>query len=402
MSKSTPSSIAPGSLRSYSAAALAGIVLCIYLAVWARRYGLDLRVYRESATAWVDGRNPYLMTFTKSKLAFTYPPFALLVLDSLTWISFTVTQWTLWVVSVIAATASVVLILKDRGFVGRAPLWFGAFAWACVSMIVLEPARSGMNYGQIEFVLMILVVADLLVVPSSFRGIAIGIAAAIKLTPLIFILVLIVRRDWRSVARAAMSFVVCTGFTWLLWPGLSHAYWNNDVIHPARVGTVTYGGNQSWYAIFHRPPFPATGSTQAWLTLSLATVVVGAFVTWRCVSSGRESFAIISVALAGLLISPISWTHHWIWVLLIPPMLVGPRRYETKRVVRMMLWVLVALTIAGPYWWFSTGAAGDALDALLPVWTFAMLVVWGTAELMEWRWSLRQSEVRVSEKATVP
>src|ERR1019366_3357682 len=115
MSKSTPSSIAPGSLRSYSAAALAGIVLCIYLAVWARRYGLDLRVYRESATAWVDGRNPYLMTFTKSKLAFTYPPFALLVLDSLTWISFTVTQWTLWVVSVIAATASVVLILKDRG-----------------------------------------------------------------------------------------------------------------------------------------------------------------------------------------------------------------------------------------------------------------------------------------------
>jgi alpha-1,2-mannosyltransferase len=259
-----------------------------------------------------------------------------------------------------------------------------------------------MNYGQIEFVLMILVVADLLVAPSSIRGIAVGIAAAIKLTPLIFIFVLIVRRDWRSVTRAAISFVVWTGFTWFLWPGLSHAYWDQDVIHPARVGTVTYGGNQSWYAIFYRPPFPATGSAQAWLALSLATVIVGTFVAWRCVNSGRQSFAIISVALAGLLISPISWTHHWIWVLLVPPMLVGPRRHETKTVVRMMLWGLVALTIAGPYWWFSTGAAADALDALLPVWTFTTLVVWSTVEMMEWRRRPRHSEQPVSEEATIP
>ncbi len=105
-------------------------------------------------------------------------------------------------------------------------------------MIVLEPARSGVDYGQIEFVLMFLVVADILVVPSFFRGIAIGVAAAIKLTPLFFVVILAVRRDWRSVSRVALSFVTCTGLAWLLWPGLSREYWYQDVIHPARVGAV--------------------------------------------------------------------------------------------------------------------------------------------------------------------
>ena len=386
----------------YCAAAVAGIALFAYLVVWGRRYGLDLRVYRQSAHAWLEGHNPYLFTFTRSQLAYTYPPFALLVLTPLTWASFVVTQWLMWVVSVLAATSAVVFILKDRGFVGRAPLWFGSFAWACASMIVLEPARSSVDYGQIEFVLMFLVVADVLVVPSSYRGIGIGIAAAIKLTPLIFVLVLLVRRDWKSVVRAVSSFMVWTVSTWLLWPELSRVYWDHDVIHPARVGTVTNGSNQSWYAVLHRPPFPETGSAPAWLVLSLASVLVGTFVAWRCVTTDRQSFAIISVALAGLLISPISWTHHWIWILLIPPMLVGPRRHETTLVIRIMLWALVALMVVGPYWWFSTGVPADVLEALVPIWTFALLVVWSAVEFTGWRRGPCHSEHLATHQRTVP
>ena len=119
-------------------------------------------VYRDSATTFIDGRNPYLLTFTKSRLDFTYPPFALVVLSPLTWASFAVTQWLLWGVSIAATTGAVAIVLMDRGYAGRASLWCGSFAWACASMIVLEPARSGVNYGQIEFVLMFLVVVDLL------------------------------------------------------------------------------------------------------------------------------------------------------------------------------------------------------------------------------------------------
>jgi alpha-1,2-mannosyltransferase len=252
-------------------------------------------------------------------------------------------------------------------------------------MILLEPARSGVNYGQIEFVLMFMVVADILVVPPPFRGIAIGIAAAIKLTPLIFVLALFVRRDWWSVARAALCFVACSGMAWLLWPDLSRTYWDHDVIHPGRVGTVAYGGNQSWYAIFHRPPFPAAGSAPAWLALSLVTALLGILIARRCVTSERQSFAVLAIALVGLLISPISWTHHWIWVLLIPPMLIGPRRHETEPVIRMMLWGLVAVTVVAPYWWVSNGWAGDVLEAVLPMWTFATLLVWCGVECRDWK-----------------
>ena len=389
-----------GFLRTYGAAVLAGGALCIYLAVWAHKYGLDLRVYRDSATTFIDGHNPYLLTFTKSRLDFTYPPFALVVLSPLTWASFAVTQWLLWGVSIAATTGAVAIVLMDRGYAGRASLWCGSFAWACASMIVLEPARSGVNYGQIEFVLMFLVVADLLVMPPPFRGIVIGIAAAIKLTPLIFVVVLFVRRDWWSVVRAALSFVICTGLVWLLWPNLSRTYWRRDVIHPGRTGNVAYGGNQSWYAVLHRPPFPTTGSALVWLALSLVTVLVGIFIAWRCVNAERQSLAILAVALVGLQISPISWTHHWIWVLLIPPMLIGPRRWETERVIRLMLWGIVALTVVAPYWWFSTGWAGDALEAVLPVWTFATLLVWGVAEYMGWKRHFIRSESPIIDKAT--
>ena len=382
-------------------AVVAGIALCTYLAVWARKYGLDLRVYRDSATTFVQGRNPYLLTFTHSRLAFTYPPFALAVLSSLTWASFGLTQWLLWAVSLTATTATVAIVLMDRGYASRASLWCGSFAWACVSMIVLEPARSGVNYGQIEFVLMFLVVVDVLVVPSPFRGIAIGVAAAIKLTPLIFIVLFFVRRDWWSAAKVVISFGACTGLAWLIWPDLSRTYWHHDVVHPGRVGTVSYGGNQSWYAIFHRTPFPSTGSALAWLALSLVTALVGVFVAWSCVTTDRRSFAVIAIAMVGLLISPISWTHHWIWVLLIPPLLIGPRRHETVLVIRTMLWAIVALTIMAPYWWFSTGWPADACEAVLPLWTFATLLAWCRVEYVGKSRTCRQSRGRVVEWTTV-
>jgi len=73
-----------------------------------------------------------------------------------------------------------------------------------------------------------------------------------------------------------------------------------------------------------------------------------------------------------------------VWVLLLPPMLVGSRRHETGFFVRMMLWGIVALTAAAPYWWISSGWAGDAVQAILPVWTFATLVLWCGTEYVSW------------------
>ncbi|MGA2835300.1 MAG: glycosyltransferase 87 family protein [Acidimicrobiales bacterium] len=383
------------------AAVVAGIALCSYFFVVARTYGLDLHVYLDSAAAFRDGRNPYLLTFTRSHLPFTYPPFALVVLSSLAWAPFVVAHWFLFLASIAVTTAAIEMVLVDRGCTRRASLWCGSFVWACASMLVLEPARSCVDYGQIEFVLMFLVVADILAVPSRFRGILIGVAAAIKLTPLIFVVLLVVRRDWASVVRAGLSFVALTGMSWLLWPGLSRMFWQSDVNSPARVGPIAFASNQSWYAVVHRSPFPSSGSTPAWLALSAVTALVGTFIAWRCVTTERQSFALIAVALVGLLVSPISWTHHWVWVLLIPPMLVGPRRDDTLPVVRGMLWGIVALTIAAPYWWFSTGGIADALEAVLPVWTVAALLVWCGTEYVAWRRPPVQPDRDVVERSSI-
>lgn len=332
----------------YVTAVVATISVIVYLSVWGRRYGMDLQIYRDALNSWGSGKNPYLATFTQSHLAFTYPPFALLALSPLTWASFPVTQWLLWTTSVAVATGSIVLVLRDMGAEVTQRLLCKAFAWSCVSVIVLEPARSGIDYGQIEFILMFIVMADLLVMASPYRGIGIGLAAAVKLTPLAFVIVLVVSRDLKSVVRATVSFLAWTALSWVFWPGLSRVYWFHDVSYPARVGTIAYGGNQSWYAILHRPPFPASGSGIAWLLLSLITLAVSSFIAWRCVTIKRKAPAIVSIALAGLLISPISWTHHWIWVLLIPALIVCRRSSDVPQSVRIMLWGLIVLTIAAP------------------------------------------------------
>ncbi len=387
-----PAGSDPGSRRGRVTPSIALIVAAVslgialaYLAVWGGRYGLDLHVYRDSVADWMNGHNPYRTSFTVHRLDFTYPPFALVALSPLDWAPFTLTQWLLWLASIAAATVSVALVLFDRGFPRGPTVWCGALAWSCLSIIVLEPARSGIDYGQIELLLLCVVVVDLLAVPERFRGIGIGLVSAIKLTPLVFVVLLAVRRDWRSVGRALVSFAGLALGTWLLWPALSRIYWGHDVTQPSRTGTVTVNSNQSWYAVLHRPPFSGGGSEAVWLGLSSVTLAVATLVAWRCTETGRRSPSIVAIALAGLLVSPISWSHHWVWVVLLPAMLIGHRRSELARSVRTMLWVLVGLCVLGPYWWFGSGAPKDALDAVVPVWTFATLSTWSIIEWVAWR-----------------
>src|SRR5262249_57121787 len=137
------------------------------------------------------------------------------------------------------------------------------------------------------------------------------------------LIVFLACRDLRSAARTLASFAACTALAWLLWPGLPRVYWDQVISHPARVGRVSYAGNQSWYAILHRPPFPATGSAAAWLLLSLATLAVSGLVALRCARDDRRAAAMISRAPAGVVVSPLSPAPHLVLGLLIPPLPAG-------------------------------------------------------------------------------
>ncbi len=367
------------------AGAAAVAAAALYLAVLGPRYGLDLRVYRDSASAWITGRDPYLATFTVHHLPFTYPPFALPVLAPLTWVPYRWSQGIFWLVSIGAGCACVVIVQGGRASLGRLDAWRASLGWVCAAVLVLEPMRSAIDYGQIEVVLMLVIVADLLVVPPGRRGVLLGLAAAVKLTPLVFLLVLVVRGDWKSTVRSLGAFVGATAAMWLVEPTLSHTFWTQDVNAPGRTGPVAYPGNLSWYAVVHRWPFPSSGSLVAWGTASLVTVGAGTFLAWRCARADRPSWTVLVIAITGLLISPISWSHHWVWLLLIPPLLVKTGRADVPGSVRRMLWILVVLAVAAPYWWLRTGVPASMLQAVVPLWAGATVATWAAIEMASFR-----------------
>lgn len=364
----------------YPVAGLLVVGAAAYLAHWGRAYGLDLQVYRAGITSWHGGHNPYDGTFTIHHLHFTYPPFAFLALSPLAWAPFAATQIVLWALSIGALAFAVYMVCRCGGWVGRRSLLAGSLGWVGLTVIVVEPVRTNLDYGQINTLLLALVVVDLLVVPREHRGWLIGLAAAIKVTPLIFLAMPLLERDWKAVARGLGALAGTTGLTWLFWPSATKTYWTHDLFAAKRVGNVASVGNQSLNGLLHRWPFPSDGQTGILLVLVAATVVMGLFVAHRCLADDRRPAALFALALVGLLISPISWSHHWVWVALIPPLVVTDRGFLGRRSVTTALWVLFAVTILAPYWWFSTGAAAEVLSDCLALAGLGVLVAWSHSE----------------------
>lgn len=352
------------------------LIVTGYLVHWVRKDGLDLQVYRAGISAWLDGHNPYNGAFTVHHLSFTYPPFALMALSPITSAPFAATQVVLSVLS-IGALAVAVYVICGRG--GR-DLFLQSLGWTCLAVLIVEPVRTNLDYGQINTLLLCMIVVDLMVVPQRHRGWLIGLAAAIKLTPLVFLAVPLLERDWKTFSRGIAGAVGASGLMWLFWPNVSRTYWTKDVFEVKRVGGVASVGNQSLNGLLHRWPFPSIGESILWVVLSIATLMMGLYVAWRCQGSGRHVGAILSLALVGLLISPISWTHHWVWVALIPPVLLKVPEQVASRLVRVILWLLFGVSVLAPYWWFPPGMAQHYLGDSLSLLAFILLVVWSAVE----------------------
>jgi alpha-1,2-mannosyltransferase len=365
---------------TYVVAGVLFVCAALYLAHWGRSDGLDLRVYRAGIASWRGGHDPYSGTFTLHRLHFTYPPFALLALAPLDWAPFAATQIMLWTLSILALALAVYVICRRSGRAGGATLAAQSLGWASLTVILVEPVRSTLDYGQINTLLLALVVVDLLAVPRRHRGWLIGLAAAIKVTPLIFLALPLLARDTKTVARGLAALAGTSGLMWLLWPGAARTYWTSDLFAAKRVGTIAYAGNQSLYGLLHRWPFPSNGLEAVWLLLCAAAVVMGLSIAHRCLADDRRVAAMLSLALLGVLISPISWTHHWVWVALIPPLLVADRGRGMPGPARTALWALCGVSILAPYWWFSTGLAADVLADSLVLTGLGVLIVWSRSE----------------------
>jgi len=290
---------------------VAGLVAAVlvtagFASPWGRM--LDLDVYRMGGSALLHGRGLYDVQEPTADLYFTYPVFAAMLFAPVAALPLVVAKVLLMLASL--AGLFVIVQLTVRQVTGETRL-----AWSVplsVLGVVVHPVWETLTFGQINLILVALVLIDVLVLGKS-RGVLVGIATGIKLVPGIFILYYLVTGQRRAALNAMLTTIATVAVGFLVQPRQAWSFWTNYALDPDRTGGIAYVTNQSFLgasARLLRDPHPPRA-----LALGLgAVVVMVALWTARRLHRTDEFTAICVVAVAGLLFSPISWSHHWVWV----------------------------------------------------------------------------------------
>ena len=350
------------SLRAWPGPMLAaGIAAClIALGLWLaylRQHPphlgvpLDLRIYRYGGLIaghvrpWYDPRrgSPLYDWPGYQKLKFTYSPFAALIFTALTVPTSTQLLAGSEAVSILALVAAVWFTLGGLGYkpgAARAGLTLLATALA----MSLEPVQRTLALGQIELVLMALIIWDMCQSDRRWwKGVGVGVAAGIKLVPLIFVVYLLLTRRFRQAAVALGTFAATVAVGFLVMPSDSRAYWFGRVFADgSRTGFVGFGGNQSLRGLITRLAGSVAGGQPAWLAVAAVTLVTGLLCAAAVDRAGHRVLGVLGCALTGLLVSPISWDHHWVWAV---PAIVAVVAYGA-RASGALRWACFGIAIA--------------------------------------------------------
>jgi alpha-1,2-mannosyltransferase len=292
--------------------AVAGYALLVHASphyYWAQ---IDTAVYRDGG---IVARNQpamlYALRLGPAKLPFIYTPFAALLCAAGSGASFATWQFGLAALTIgllpVVAYLSLGLAGRPSGLARAAT----AFAIAAVSLW-LEPVAMTLFFGQVNLVLLALVVGDL-ALPDRFKGkgIGIGLAAGIKLTPLIFIPYLLLTRRVKAAAVSALTFAVTVGLGFALLPRASAVYWGGQVFQPSRHFHLT---NQSLNGVVLRLTHTGPGAHAYWLAAAVVVAIAGLATSIAASRRGHELLGLVTCAATGLLVSPISWSHHYVYV----------------------------------------------------------------------------------------
>jgi alpha-1,2-mannosyltransferase len=314
----------------------------------------DLRVYRGAALRLLHGVSIYRRAIVRH-LGFTYPPFAALLFTPLGLVSLPAAR----VVVTTFNIAALVFTLR-RALAIRRPHAGGrelrgstaATAWALAALfgaaaLWLEPVSVALGYGQVDLLIAALVVFDISR-PDGARGkgICIGLAAAIKLTPLLFIAYLLLSGRGRAAMLGVTTFLWTIAISFVIVPADASRYWGGLVFHSSRVGGAGDPGNQSMRGalarlLAERHPGLAVGAVIALVALS------GLLLAARAGRRGDEAAGFSLCAITTLLASPVSWTHHW--ALAAPAlMLLALAAYE-RRLPSLGAWAAGAAAVAYSY-----------------------------------------------------
>lgn len=296
-------------------------------------YRIDIDVYRMGGRAWLDNQPLYadgaiFHTQGGLDLPFTYPPLAAIMFAPFAWLSLPAASVAITATTLLLLIVSMVIVLTRLNVwpdtaITSEPAWLRrcwlAAALVAPAVIWLEPIRSNFEFGQINVVLMTLVVADCVPRRTPWpRGVLLGLAIALKLTPAVFLLYFLLRRDIHTLLRTAAATVVATlaGFV-LAWTD-SIEYWTETVRNTDRIGTATLNTNQNIAGTLARLGLSEGPRFALWVVASFAVLALTVWAAQRALRAGSDEspvVALICVAMFGLVVSPVSWSHHWVWSL---------------------------------------------------------------------------------------
>jgi alpha-1,2-mannosyltransferase len=253
------------------------------------------------------------------KEPFTYPPVAALLFIPFTLVGRTAAQVVWAVVSAVSLIGFLGCSLKVIGPAWRTSeviLWSLILAFPAM---VLNPIGLTFSYGQINILLALLVLADLtgkLTVKGHTipRGIMTGIAAALKVTPLIFVPFLFLTKEIRAGRAASIAFLACGVGMTVIAPSESWSYWTRYIFDAHRVGGAVYISNQSLRSAIIR--FSHAHAPESLIVLSVLVVgIVGLSVAVWAYRSSSVLLGVLVCAVTGLIVSPITWAHHLVWII---------------------------------------------------------------------------------------
>ncbi|QDY90316.1 DUF2029 domain-containing protein [Arthrobacter sp. UKPF54-2] len=369
-----------GALFPLGAAAVA-FALWRWLGVWGEQ-GLDFSVYWHGGKILNDA-GPAASDLYEGNvdwaggpgLPFTYPPFAALLFSLLALLPEKVALN--WFNTAGVIVALWVAVRAVRYWTAKAD-WRAAFRspghrWGAAVLVLalvnLGPWRETLAFGQINILLMGLMAADLLArnprwsrgIPGS--GFLVGVAAGIKLTPLVFGLYFLVRKDWRGLLNMGAGFLFTVVLGALLRPAESLQFWFRILPDTSRIGGAGYVDNLSLKGALLHFGVPEAAVTGPWLVLSLLVVALAAGVIKAASEQGARVVALSATALTMLLISPVSWSHHWVWVAVVLPAFAWTLR-ETPLRYRGTRWLMGGvLGVSVLVFLFSPKTIGTALGA---------------------------------------
>jgi alpha-1,2-mannosyltransferase len=304
---------------------------------------VDLAVYVDGARHLTDG-TLYDFFSEPLHLPFTYPPFSAMIFLPLTWLPWTLLR-ILWQVASFGAIG--LMAYATLRLIGRAgpkaphPLEHvrGIVVTITALGLWLEPVRTTFNYGQINLFLAALLLAGAVAGREWMAGFSVGVAAGVKLTPAITGLYYLLQRRWSAVIWSVVFFAATLAVALVILPDETVRYFTKLIFDPGRTGPVWSAINQSLRGAIAR--LAGEDLTSLWLVAAVAAGLLGLWVAWVCLRADDRAGAFLAVQFTGLLISPISWSHHWVWVLpLLLWCLFGPRQRLTAVRVLAVAWLV--------------------------------------------------------------